>query len=137
MNWVLDTNVLVSSLLKEGTPPRQLVEKAVEKAFACVVSDDILAEYKEVFARPKFKIKPEHAQALLDFMSEGIRVSGKRPAQRLPDSKDQPFLDAALEADAEAIVTGNAADFPDKVCAPVKIFSPVEALKRLGPGRKH
>jgi uncharacterized protein len=131
VKWVLDTNVLVSALLKKGSPPHQIVLKATEGVFECVVSDAILSEYQEVFKRPKLKIRPEDSKELLDFLKGGVLVKGIPSPQRLPDPKDQPFLDAAIEAGASIIVSGNLQDFPEKICHPVKALSPRDALALL------
>jgi putative PIN family toxin of toxin-antitoxin system len=131
LKWVIDTNVLVSALLKKDTAPDRVVMKAMEGAFQCVVSDAILSEYQEVLLRPKLKIPPEKAKVFLDFLKGGILVSGKPSSQRLPDPKDQPFLDAALESGASVIVSGNLRDFPAEACRPVKAISPREALDQL------
>lgn len=131
MKWVLDTNVLVSALLKKDSLPYRIYLKATEGAFDCVVSDVILLEYQEVFQRPKLKIKPAEAKGVLDFFRGGVLVKGEQSSKRLPDLLDQAFLDAAVEAGALVIVTGNTKDFPSIICDPIKVFTPKEAMEFL------
>jgi uncharacterized protein len=51
---VIDTNVIVSSLIQRGFPNLILSELFIEKKFQLCISDELLAEYYEVLARPKF-----------------------------------------------------------------------------------
>lgn len=51
---VLDTSVLVSAALKPLGQPAQVIYMIAFRAVALCVSKDVLAEYREVLARPKF-----------------------------------------------------------------------------------
>ena len=44
--------------------------------------------------------------------------------KRLPDAADEPFLEVAMAASAEYLVTGNATHFPPKCRAGVRVVSP-------------
>lgn len=56
---IIDTNVLVSAVLR-GREPRTVIQFIVDNPkFEWVVSADILAEYKEVLSRKKFKLTAE------------------------------------------------------------------------------
>jgi uncharacterized protein len=84
-----------------------------------------MAEYREILARPRFGFDQKLARQILDFYQlVGISVAGTASGRSLPDIKDIPFLDAALEAGAQYLVTGNLKDFPDAVCLPVKPVAP-------------
>jgi predicted nucleic acid-binding protein len=48
---------------------------------------------------------------------------------RLPDPKDQIYLDTAVTAHADVLITGNKRHFPDAVYQGVKIVSPREFLE--------
>lgn len=53
---IIDTNVLVSAVLR-GREPRTVIQFIVDNPkFEWVVSAEILAEYKEVLSRKKFKL---------------------------------------------------------------------------------
>lgn len=54
---VLDTNVLVSALLKNGSVPWQVAEEALHGDIIPVLNDEILTEYEDVLNRPKFKFE--------------------------------------------------------------------------------
>lgn len=126
MRIVVDTNVVVSGLRQPlGNPAHVL---AVMRAGAIVPVYDarILAEYSEVLARPRLRLAPEDVAQLLDDVGRlGEELVGVPPvAFVLPDPKDQPFLEVALAAQADAIVTGNLRDFPD-ACG-LQILSPAQ-----------
>jgi len=51
---VIDTNVIVSALIQRSLPNRIVNELFTENKFQLCVSDELMAEYYEVLARPKF-----------------------------------------------------------------------------------
>lgn len=56
MNYyaVIDTNVLVSALLKWNSVPGKIIEMVFTGIITPILNDDILREYREVLFRPKF-----------------------------------------------------------------------------------
>jgi uncharacterized protein len=52
---VLDTNVIVSALLKPDGPPAQIVLLVLSGNLQLCVSGTIYAEYEEVLRRPRFQ----------------------------------------------------------------------------------
>ena len=63
---VIDTNVLVSALLKNGSVPWQVAEEALHGDIIPVVNDEILSEYEDVLNRPKFRFDKRAVKVLLD-----------------------------------------------------------------------
>ncbi|TRU32775.1 MAG: putative toxin-antitoxin system toxin component, PIN family [Microcystis aeruginosa Ma_MB_F_20061100_S20] len=56
MKVVIDTNILVSAILK-GRLPRTVIQFVIESnKIEWIVSEAILTEYKDVVSRPKFKL---------------------------------------------------------------------------------
>ena len=116
---VMDTNVFVSSLLtsKADAATVLIVEKMLAGEVVPVYSNAIMAEYREVLARPKFKFCQEETGHLLAAVEMfGVLVEPDGSAISLPDEKDIPFYAAAL-ATREAgsyLVTGNALHFPSE-----------------------
>jgi len=51
---VLDTNVLVSAMLRLGSVPGQVAAEAMNGDIIPVLNDEILEEYEDVLRRPKF-----------------------------------------------------------------------------------
>ena len=56
MKVVIDTNVLVSAALRDRGPERVVLFVAEHPEFEWVVSVEILREYMEVLARPRFAL---------------------------------------------------------------------------------
>ena len=51
---VIDTNVLVSALLKEESNPRKIIDLVFQDKIISIITHEILSEYKEVLKRKKF-----------------------------------------------------------------------------------
>ena len=128
--WVLDTNVLVSAALTAGGTCDQVVRAAVEGKVRLAWSTPMLAEYREVLSRSKFKFSPAVITSLLAAFGPVDQVQPK-PAPRLPDPDDEVFLGTALATRDQMLVTGNLAHFPPDVCTPARILSPKDALQML------
>ncbi|CAN5902596.1 putative toxin-antitoxin system toxin component, PIN family [soil metagenome] len=112
MRIVLDTNVLVSGLLSPGGPPGRIVDLVTALRVLVLHDDRILAEYREVLARPRLGIRTVEAAAVLDLVErDGILVSAPPLAIDLPDPDNLPFLEVAIAGRADALVTGNERHF--------------------------
>ncbi len=127
MKAVIDTNVLVSGFLKQGTPPAEVVADVLAGVLVVLYDQRILDEYRDVLARPKFGIDPGKTEALLEFIAtEGIEVQEPHFAGQLPDPGDQPFADAAFTGEADVLITGNRKHFP--VGQAIRVVTPREWL---------
>ena len=112
---VIDTNVVVSALLKPRGAEADVLRFALNGRFKLYVSEVILQEYEGVARRPKFKRPDSVVTALLD----SIRSSAEllMPTQALSVSKDESdnrFLELAEKASADYLVTGNKRHFPKR-----------------------
>ena len=129
---VIDTNVLVSSLLSssEDAATVQVVTKAILGEITPVVTRAILEEYQDVLSRQKFGFSPEIINYLLSaFEKYGITHEPKPSGTKIPDIDDLPFFDTAYDLqDYNAfLITGNIKHFPK---APF-IVSPREYINSL------
>ena len=132
MRVVLDTNVVVSGLLSPFGPAAALVRLVAGAALTVCHDARILAEYREVLLRPKFRFDPVLVETFLHVVEiEGEPIAAGPLQARLPDPDDEPFLEVAFAARAEALITGNAKHFPREVAHPVVVLSPRAALERL------
>jgi putative PIN family toxin of toxin-antitoxin system len=113
LRLVLDTNIVVSAALKpDGLQPTVLVIAATKPA-RLYVTQAILEEYREVLARPEFRISRGLRQQLLQFVgSRSHLVRPVRPLQVATDPDDNKFLECADAARADYLVTGNQRHFP-------------------------
>lgn len=126
---VLGTNVLVSGLLNPFGKTAALIRLIIEGRIRLAYDTRIVTEYDEVLHRPKFPFTEDQIAPLLDqFMTGGISVSTLPLSAKLPDPDDEMFLEVAIAAQAEALITGNKAHFPEEFCGNIKVFSPAEFL---------
>lgn len=129
MKLVIDTNVLVSGTWSPEGKPGQLLLAMIDMKYTPILSPTIFSEYQEVLYREKFGFDPVIVGVLLEtIFSQGLMLFPPISSMPLPDSKDRPFLDAALYAVCP-VVTGNSKHFP--ATTGVKILSPAEALASL------
>ncbi len=111
MRIVLDTNVVVSGLLSGLGPPGRVVESAFAGELTLLYDDRILAEYAAVLARPQFRFDPEDVEWFMTVVRMGEAVVAPPLALALPDRSDLMFVEVAVAAGADAIVTGNVRHF--------------------------
>lgn len=102
MRIIIDTNILVSAILK-GKVARAIIEFMVDYDEAeWIVSEVILAEYKEVINLPKFKLTEEVIKEWWDVLETVPRVIKVDIMIDFPrDKKDAKFLACALAAKAD------------------------------------
>lgn len=108
---VLDTNVLVSALLLQGSVPDQVLGTVLAGRSRLIVDGRIMAEYRAVLTRRAFGFEPHRVEELLDFLAQSEWVVPDPLPLRLPDPSDLPFLEVAIVAGADALVTGNPRHF--------------------------
>ncbi len=115
MRLVLDTNLLVSALLKPGSVPDRALS-AVWSTGAVVLYDArIESEYRDVLMRPKFRaIERQRITEFLALLEARGHDVGKVAAWdgAMKDDDDRIFVEVALAGRADAIVTGNLRDYP-------------------------
>lgn len=130
MRVVIDSNVVVSAMISPHNPPAQVVRLALQGDIGLLHDERILAEYREVLSRPKLNFDAEDVDAML----EGIEWIGEAVFARplpleLPDPDDLPFLEVAVAARADGLVTGNGRHYrPTKGRHDVRILTPRELL---------
>jgi uncharacterized protein len=108
MKVVVDTNVLVSAVFK-GRVPRAVIQFIFDNPdWEWIVSEEIVAEYKEVLSRSKFKLTDEVKASwweIIDTFAILIDVNVEIDFPR--DRKDAKFLACALAAEADFLITGD------------------------------
>jgi putative PIN family toxin of toxin-antitoxin system len=133
MRVVLDCNVLISAGLNAGTCRSVLSD--VVRAHQLILSQAILQEYVTVARRPRFAVAGNTLIGLIKAVSGNAVLVAPDPAPvRLSDPKDQIYLDAAIAAHADVLITGNKKHFPDAAYHGVRIVSPREFLELAKPG---
>jgi putative PIN family toxin of toxin-antitoxin system len=129
---VIDTNVIVSGLLSPAGNEALILLAVHQSLIRPCFSDEILAEYAGVLARPKFAFPPEEVDALLTMLrGRGELVAADPSAPRSPDPDDSKFLQCAHAAQADFLVTGNKRHFPGSPYGPTSVVSAGELLDRI------
>ncbi len=125
---VLDTNVIVSSLIQRSFPYRIIFELFMENKFQICVSDELMTEYYEVLARPKFARFTDffiRAESLLvTIENKAIKYAPRVKLNFISDIDDNMILELADESNADFIITGNTTDFTFDTYKNTKILSP-------------
>jgi putative PIN family toxin of toxin-antitoxin system len=130
MKIVLDTNVFVSGLLTPFGSSGEIVRMVFSDELTVCIDARILAEYRDVLHRPKFKFNQDHIGILLDFIKQYGQFTSSLPLKnRLPDPDDEPFLEVAIAGRVKFLVTGNRKHYPASVFKGINIFSPSEFLE--------
>lgn len=138
MILVVDTHVVVSALLNPRGAPGRVLDLVLGRALDLAVDDRILAEYRAVLTRARFGFDAADVEALMAFLiATAITALGRPLSTRLPDEDDEAFLEVAIKARADALVTGNLRHYPVADRAGVHVMSPAEfiAQMRAGPTR--
>lgn len=133
LRFVLDMNVVVSAALKPDGLQYAALVIAITKPASLYISDLIFSEYKEVLARPRFRIpKGERYQILQLVKSHSREVRPVRSLRIAIDPGDDKFLECAEAARADYLVTGNVRDFP-RFWKSTKVTTARELVEILAP----
>ena len=137
MRVVLDTNVLVSGLISPSGPPGEILRLLETGLIVPCLSESILGEYRNVLARREFQFPVLKIASLLQrFEAVGELVVAALVPGDFPDPKDAPFLEVALAAHADFLVTGNLRHFPVRLRQGVAVVSPREFIEALRGQRR-
>jgi putative PIN family toxin of toxin-antitoxin system len=128
---VIDTNVLVSAMLKWDSVPGTLMQLVFSGRAIPLLCEQIISEYLEVLARPKFHFNDEVIHDVMEAIKmQGVYLNPEAAKEELPDPKDKIFYEVVLEkrktCDAY-LVTGNMKHFP----ARTYILTPREMIEIL------
>jgi putative PIN family toxin of toxin-antitoxin system len=114
LSIVLDTNQLVSAILRQGSNSHSVLELALRNKVRLYYSHKILTEYIDVLYRPKFNFNHEVVKQLLGSITgKGIMVEPEVSSIILPDETDRKFYDAARMT-GSVLITGNIKHYPAK-----------------------
>ena len=129
-NVIIDTNVIVSSLLTQN--PNSATAMTLDLFYNDLItlyySNEIYAEYNDVLHRDKFHFDKELISILLAFIKQnGILVNPPSIDKTLPDIKDKPFYEIVMDDSIRnsKLITGNLKHYP---ISP-NIMSPADFIK--------
>jgi uncharacterized protein len=139
MRAVIDTNILVRALLNPGGSVGPVVDLLREGRYTFLYSEATLNELIDVLGRPRmvqrYGITAEELEALCALLVlRGELVEPRQVITACRDPKDNKFLELAVAAGADVIVTG---DEDLEVLHPfegIPMLKPSEFLRRLELG---
>ena len=129
---VIDTNVLVSSMLKGTSIPGIIVDKAINRPIVPLLNNEILEEYEEVLLRNKFGFEEEDVRTLInELRKRAIYLDRTMVDEVFEDSDDVVFYEIVMTARTAVdayLITGNKKHFPIKSY----VVTPREMLEIIG-----
>ncbi len=127
---VCDTNVLVSGV-RFGGNARRILELAARGAITNVTSADILREAEGVLARPKFGLTRSQVLGILELFRDTFEIVSPCIAVDVvaSDPSDNRILEAALQGDAQFIISGDKHLLDLGEWSGIRILAPAEFLR--------
>jgi putative PIN family toxin of toxin-antitoxin system len=132
---VIDTNVMVSSIIQRNFPYFIINELFLEEKFELCISDELMKEYYQVLSRPKFTrfhnfyLKAE--TLLAEIETRAIKYYPTITLEIIKDDDDNRILELADECKADFIITGNTKDFNFKNYKKTEIISPKDFWEKF------
>lgn len=134
---VIDTNVIVSSLIQRSYPYKIIHELFVDDKFVLCVSEELMSEYYGVLSRPKFAKFSDFSGRAESLLAD-IEIKAKKFVPRIKvdlisDKDDNKVLELADECEADFLITGNTTDFTFPEYKNTKIVSPKDYWELYAP----
>jgi len=137
MRLVLDTNVIVAAFRSRNGASNLLLRSVDQGVLTPLCSTALFLEYEAVLSREETRKATGHSledvasvMSALAAVSEGVDISF-RTRPMLSDVADEMVLEAALNGQAQAIVTHNIRDFRPALTLGVTVATPGEIIRRL------
>jgi putative PIN family toxin of toxin-antitoxin system len=125
---IIDTNVIVSSLIQKSFPYKIVNELFVEDKIILCVSELLMKEYYDVLRRPKFAVYYDffaRAELLLaDIERKSMVYIPHISLDIISDKDDNKILELADVSSADYIITGNTNDFTFPTYKNTQIVTP-------------
>ena len=132
---VLDTNVLVSSLLSQKSWPAKILDLIMGDHIQVAYDDRILGEYEEVLSRPELHIHPSRMLAVIDHieLAGKLVASEPLPTEVYTDSDDIMFAEVFITSNADALITGNLRHYKPLLKHNALVLSPAQFMEKCFP----
>ncbi len=133
---VIDTNVIISAGISVDGNPAKIFEMLLSGKLENYTTDDIIDEVKNVINRDKIK-------KILDFQDREFIINNfERNSEKIvssymffevkEDPKDNKFLDCAVSANVDYIISGDEHLLKMKEFKGITIISPTDFIKKYG-----
>jgi putative PIN family toxin of toxin-antitoxin system len=125
---IIDTNVIVSSLIQKNYPYYIMYDLfANDKVYLCI-SPSLMEEYYSVLKRPKFSQYKEFIEkaivVLADIERKAFNYQPNTSIDLISDKDDNKILELADICGADFIITGNTNHFTFSQYKKTKIVTP-------------
>lgn len=134
---VLDTNVIISGIIKENGPPAHVLEALFHRRFIVITSLYLLQEVERVLTYPKiakkYHIDPEAAEITLSALTVQSDLI-QNPTSLIKASRDptdDALLSLAVHGHASFLVTGDNDLLDLETFRGIRIVSPEVFLQAL------
>ena len=134
LEWVIDTNVLISAALSSQGVPAKLVRFALSQRIL-VFSQPTFDELSTRLYRPKFDpyLTLERRRRILhDFNASARWVAIGEPEVYCRDREDDKFFETALVAHAAVLISGDKDLLDAPKLADLQVLTPLQAAAVFG-----
>ena len=134
---VIDTNVIVSSMLKNQSTPGQIIRLVTQNTIIPLLNEEILQEYIEVITRNRFHFSKTLIENTINLIkSKAIYLQREQTLEQFIDKEDIVFFEIVLSARSTMdayLITGNMKHYPIRsyVVTPTQMLEIIE--KENGP----
>jgi len=138
MKIVLDTSVVVAALRTRLGAGNAVLRLVAERRVKLLATPPLFLEYEDVLKRPEHRLahgltplQVDEFLSELAALTEPVEVHFQwRPQTR--DPNDEMVLEAAINGEADALVTYNVADFAEAAERfEISVLRPAELLKKV------
>ena len=132
---VIDTNVVVSSMLKKESVPWLIMNMVDENTIIPLLNQDILNEYIEVITRNKFNFSEASINEIVNRIKEkAIFIEKEQTLEDFIDKDDIVFFEIVMSARSimdAYLITGNMKHYPIRsyVVTPAQMLEIIEKDK--------
>lgn len=108
MKTVIDTNVVISAVLRGRLPAQVVRHVIVAEDIEWVASPEIFTEYIEVLRRPQLRLRTENIAEWTVMLDRAVSLIKVTRIVSFPrDHKDAKFIACAAEAGVDFLITGD------------------------------
>jgi uncharacterized protein len=123
---VIDTNIVISTLIAKHGDPAKIFKKIISGEVKNYTSKEIIEEIIDVLNRKeitKRTLLKDRQHILEQYLLYSEPIKPKKKFDIVEDKKDNKFIDAAKEAKAKYIISG------DKLVLKVKEFQGIKIIR--------
>ncbi|MBN2003833.1 MAG: putative toxin-antitoxin system toxin component, PIN family [Anaerolineae bacterium] len=140
MRVVIDTNVLVSALIRPNGRVGEVLRHLRQGDYTLLYAPALLEELVDVLTRPRIRDKygiteDDVKTTLALFLLRGEAVVPEDTVTACRDPKDNKFLEVAVAGEANALVSGDEDLLVLDPFEGIPIITPAEFLHRLDAGQ--